>query len=180
MRSIIVIIVTFFFTMFCVLSILTIDSYVLQCDEIEKAMDFTLEQTMQDPVSDPNEIALKIVKTMQSQINSDRGTFTVTVLYADDNIIDLAVSLSYTQYNGTKKIIERRKTIVRDWEKGKENEAVIRKIGKEFLTEAPENGGLKENSVWKTDNLLQTVLEKEKVGIRWENPQFEFEIKTER
>ena len=180
MRSIIVNLVALFFCLISLLSILTIDSYVLQQDEIERAMDFTLQETMNDPVTDPNEIALKVVQTMQTQIQSNRGTCVVYVLYADDNIIDLAVSFSYTQYNGTKKEIEKRKTIIKDWEDGKENEAVVRRIGKEFLNKSPENGGLKENSVWKTNNLLKTVLEKEKTGMSWGNPQFKFEIKTEK
>lgn len=179
MRSIIVILVTFFFCIMSFLSILTIDTYVLQQDEIEKAMDFALEQTMQDSITDPDEIAIKTIENFSSQINSKRGTLAVHVLHADDNIIDLAISLSYTQYNGTKKEIEKRKTIIKDWEEGKEKEAVIRMIGKEYLYTTPANGGLKENSVWKTDMLLQNVLEKGKVGEVWD-AQLEFVIRSEK
>ena len=180
MRSFIVIVVTFFFCIMTLLSIMTIDSYVLQKDEIERAMDFALEQTMQDPITDPDEIAIKTIENFQSKINSKKGTLSVYVLYADDNIIDLAIQFSYTQINGTKKEIEVRETIIKDWETGKEDEFIVRMIGKEYLSKAPENGGLKENSIWKSIPLLQIVLENEKIEGKWENSQLSFTTKIEK
>lgn len=180
MRSITVVIVTFFFSIMSLITLLTVDSYLLQKDEITKAMDYALEQTMRESISDPDEIAIRTVENFKSQIRSKRGTLTVYVLYADENIIDLSISFSYTQYNGTKKEIEERKTIIRDWEDGKKNESIIRMISAKYLNETPEKGGLKENSIWKTNSLLQTVLEKEKVGGKWEGFSLEHEIKKER
>ena len=180
MRSIIVIVVTFFFCIMTLISIVTIDSYVLQKDEIERAVDFALEQTMQDSITDPNEIAIRTVENFKSQINSKNGTLSVYVLYADENIIDLAISFSYMQYNGTKKEIETRETIIRDWEEGKENESVVRMISRDYLYKSSDKGGLKENSVWKSSELLKIILEKEKVEGVWEDPYITFTTKIEK
>ena len=182
MRSIIVVITTFVCCVVTIASVLTIDSYTLQKNEIECAMDFALEQTvrncLEEGTTDLNSVANKAITIFQSQINSERGDLILYVLHADENIVDMYASFTYTQYNGTKKEVTKRKTVIKDWEDD-ENDFSIRMISEKYLNEAPERGGLKENSVWKTDTLLSTVLGNQQVDGEWKTVQKVVAVKIE-
>ncbi len=183
MRSVIVVLTTFMCCFICIFTIMTIGSHNLQNDEIERAMDYALEQTarkcIEEQIKDDDSIVFVAADAFQSQINSNRGTLVLSVLYADENIVDLHAAFVYTQYNGTEKEITKRKTIIRDWEEDYELDAIIRGISEKYLNVSPDAGGLKANSVWKTDSLLQTVLGNKQVDGVWENVQLTVEMKTE-
>lgn len=185
MRTAAVVISIFLTSFLCIITVLTIGSYTLQKDEIEKALDFALVQTMrtcaEEQIVNPDTIANKAKDNFDSQINSKRGSLKLYVLYADENVIDLAVEFSYTQYNGTKKKISCRETIIKDWSVDSPAEYTIRGISKKYLNEAPERGGLTENSVWKQSSeyktLLQNIFANTKVGSEWNLSQNLFTIK---
>ena len=181
MRSIVIVVTVFVCSLMCVLSVLTIDSFTLQKDEIERALDFATEQTvyrcLESSVTKQDDVISIATETFSSCINSDRGDLTLYILYADENAIDLAVSFVYTQYNGTKKEISSRKTAIKDWENG-DIQPIVRIISEKYLEETPERGGLKENSVWKSSNVLQTVLANKCVDGVWTNVLQAVVIKT--
>lgn len=182
MRSIVVTCSVFVCCVLAIVTVLTIGSYDLQRDEIERAVDYALEQTvrrcMEESISGRNEVAVVAANSFKSQINSKRGTLDLYILYADENIVDMYVSFVYTQYNGTEKEITCRKTIIKDWEDD-DAEPIIRMISEKYLNQSPERGGLKENSVWKTNPLLKTILSNKQTDGEWENIQRIINIKTE-
>lgn len=181
MRSIVVVITVFICSVMCVLSVLTIDSFTLQKDELERALDFATEQAIhrciEDGITDADEVAFVAIEAFRSQINSDKGNLVLYVLHADENIVDLAVSFTYTQYNGTKKEIVNRKTAIKDWEND-DLHPVVRLINEKYIDESPERGGLKENSVWRFNNTLKNVLSNKQVDGVWLNVQQAVTIKT--
>lgn len=186
MRSAAVVITIFVCSFLCIITVLTVGSYSLQKDEIERALDYALVQTarscVDEQITNPNDIAEKTKEMFASQIKGKRGTLKLFVLHADENIIDLAVSFSYKQYNGTKKEIHCRETVIKDWAEESPNNFVLRGISKKYLNEAPERGGLMSDSIWKKEgteqkNLLQTVFSNEQNNNEWKTIQKQFIIK---
>lgn len=171
MRSVIVLMTTVIFCVVTIFSVLTISSYTLQKNELENAMNIALDQTVrsciESKITDANEIASTATSNFKNHISSKRGTLVLSVLYADENIVDMYASFTYTQYNGSSKVITVRKTVVRDFTDG-EDDFIIRQISKKYLSETPERGGLKENSAWRTNstlkNTLKNVLENKQDG----------------
>lgn len=161
MRSVIVITTIVLLCVVTIFSVLTISSYTLQKNELENAMDIALDQTVRNcieaKITNASEIANTAASNFKNYISSKRGTLVFSVLYADENIMDLYASFTYTQYNGSNKVITARKTVVRDWTEGEED-FIIRQISKKYLSETQERGGLKENSVWRTNSTLKSTL----------------------
>lgn len=184
MRSGVTVIVTFLCCIVGLVTVLTIGSFTLQENEIERAMDFTVKQVarhcMDEGVEDVFEIETLLANTFSSQINSKNGNLTFFVLYADANLIDVDAEFSYKQFNGTKKTISCRKTYIRDWEKDKEEEAELRFISEKYAYEPTEDGGLKADSIWRYDTTLENVFKNKKLANgTWENSKATFEIKIE-
>lgn len=185
MRSGVTVIITFLCCILSIVTILTVGSFTLQRDEIERAMDFTAKQTarqcIEEGIENKSEIEATLANTFTSQINSKNGTLILYVLHADENIVDIASDFVYTQINGSEKRISCRKTYIKDWEEDKEEESEFRFINDKYASQTPENGGLKRFSVWKYDNMLETVLENEQLEDgSWRQYEKIFEIKVEK
>lgn len=182
MRSGMVAITTFLCCVLAVIAVMTVGSFNLQRDELERAVDFCVKQTAREciakEIEDKEEIEAIAANAFSSQINSKKGTLNLFILYADKNVIDIAANFSYSQYNGSVKRISCRKTLIRDWEDGKENEGETRFINKDYAKKAPEGGGLKENSVWKDDSLLDYIFaNKQYEDGSWESYENVVELK---
>lgn len=171
MRSGVVVITTFMCCFLALICIMTIGNYNLQRDELERAIALTAEQTLRrceaEGITDENEIASVATETFSSLINSKKGTLHFYVLYADKNAIDIAAEFSYKQYNGTQKNLSFRKTCIIDWEEGLEEDAKMRFVSDACLVESAENGGLKDNSVWKSEGVLADILNNQKNSDEW-------------
>lgn len=184
MRAGITAIVTFVSCFLALITIMTIGSYNLQKDELQRATDFAVKQTVRqciaEEIEDENKIASMIVQSFKSQVNSKNGTLDVYVLHADKNIIDVGVMFKYKQYNGSEKSIACRSTVIRDWEEGKEEGAEIRFISQKYFNKSPDEGGLKENSIWKTDaTLFHTLTNTASSNGNWTNFSKKVQIKRE-
>lgn len=181
MRSGITIVMTFLCCFLVVVGIMTIGSYILQKDEMEKSVAFATEDAVrycvENNVNSEEQIADIVRNKLIDQIKSKRGTIDLYVLYANKDLIDVAVTLKYNQYNHSDKTITKRVTVIRDWEEGKENKADVRLISAKYFVKAPEMGGLKTNSVWRKDTILNEVLNnKQKSDGTWLQYKFLYHI----
>ena len=161
MRSVIVVMTAVILCVVTVFSVLTISNRNLQKNELENALDIALDQSVrscvEEGITDANGIANTAVVNFKNYVASKRGTLVISVLYADENIVDLYASFTYTQYNGSEKVFSARKTVIRDWTEGEED-FIIRQISEKYLNESAERGGVKEDSVWRTNATLKNKL----------------------
>lgn len=162
MRTGTLILMSFLCCFIAIVTVMTIGSYTVQRDELERAVAFATEeavrQCVENEVTNETEVSNIVQDKLVDKVKSKNGQLTLYILHAEKDLIDVAVRFEYAQYNKSKKVITKRVTVIRDWEEGKENEAEIRFISAKYFAKAESSGGLKNDSVWRKTAILNNVL----------------------